>query len=92
MGASAKLKVKVVPGASSSGIAGWLDDRLKVRLSAPPEKGKANAALLRLLSRELGLQESALAIVSGGSSPNKVVAIEGLSPAEVRQALGGSAP
>ena len=45
-----KLKVRVVPGASRSAISGWLDDVLKVRVSAQPEKGKANTAVVVLLS------------------------------------------
>ena len=43
-----RLTVKVVPGASSSAIAGWLGDSLRMRLSAAPERGKANAAVEKL--------------------------------------------
>ncbi len=48
------LKVKVVPGASRTQLSGWLGDMLKVRVSAPPEKGKANAAVEALLARDVG--------------------------------------
>ena len=78
-----RLRVKAVPGASSSGIAGWLGDTLKVRVSAPPEKGKANAAVEGVIAKALDLPDGAVRIVAGQSSQWKVVEIEGLSHAEV---------
>lgn len=87
VGRSIRLKIKVVPGASSSGIAGWLGDELKVRVSAPPEKGRANAAVEAVLRQALDLPDGAVRIVSGGSSQRKVVEIEGLSHAEILQRL-----
>ncbi len=74
-----KLKVRVIPGASGSRVVGWLGDALKVRVAAPPEKGKANSAVLRLLASELNVAESDLALVSGASSQNKVVEIAGVT-------------
>lgn len=82
-----RLKVRVVPGASRSAIFGWLDDVLKVRVSAQPEKGKANTAVVMLLSGRLGLPKSSLHISSGKTSPNKVIEIHGLSIAEVMRKL-----
>lgn len=84
---SAKLKIKVVPGASSSGIAGWLGDDLKVRVSAPPEKGKANAAVEAVLCEALDLPGRAVRIISGETSQRKVVEIHGLSSAEILRRL-----
>lgn len=84
----ARLRLKVVPGASRAGIVGWLGSALKVRVTAPPEKGKANAAVSALLAAELGLPPAAVRIVSGGGSPNKVVEIEGASEADVLRRLG----
>ena len=43
-----ELEVKVVPGASRSEVTGWLGDSLKIRVAAPPERGKANAAVVRM--------------------------------------------
>lgn len=83
----ARLKVKVVPGASRSSLGGWLGDSLKVRVSAPPEKGKANAAVISLLAKELQLDESALSILSGGTSPHKVIGIKGKEISAILQAL-----
>jgi uncharacterized protein (TIGR00251 family) len=67
----------VVPGASRSGIAGVLGDRLKVRVAAPPEGGKANRALVELLSRWLGVRD--VEIVAGHSSAEKIVRVTGLA-------------
>jgi uncharacterized protein len=85
--ASFKLSIKVVPGSSRSGIAGWLGDTLKVRVTAAPERGKANLAVETLLSEALGLSAGATRIISGGSSPRKVVEVVGLSEREIRRKL-----
>ena len=52
---SVKLPIKVIPGSSRNCIAGWLGDTLRVRVTASPERGKANAAVESLLSETLGL-------------------------------------
>jgi uncharacterized protein len=59
----AKLKVKVVPGASRTDIAGWLGDSLKVRVSEPPEKGRANAAVEALLCKAMNLPSGSVRVV-----------------------------
>lgn len=87
MSGSVKLPIKVVPGSSRSGIAGWLGDTLRVRVTAPPERGKANAAVEDLLREVLGLSAGQAKIVAGGSSPRKLVEIVGLSETEVRRRL-----
>jgi len=82
-----RLAVKVVPGASRDGIAGWLGDTLKVRVTAPAEQGKANAAVEALLAGALGVSRHCVRIASGTASPRKVVEIAGLDEAEVRSRL-----
>lgn len=84
----AKLKVKVVPGASKSEITGWLGDALKVRVAAQPEKGKANAAVAAILARRLGLPTKNVRVIAGKSSPQKVFEIQGFSIAQVQRTLG----
>lgn len=69
------LLLKVVPGASRSAIAGRLGDRLKVRVAAPPEDGKANRAVCALVAEWLGVPERAVTVVAGASSPEKTVRI-----------------
>ena len=70
------LRVKVVPRASKSEIAGELSDgTLKVRLAAVPEKGKANEALIELLAKIYEVPRSAVEILSGHTSALKMVRI-----------------
>ena len=80
-----RLPIKVVAGSSRSGVAGWLGDTLRVRVAAPAERGKANAAVEALLREVLGLPAGGVTIVAGSSSPRKIVEIVGLSAAEVRR-------
>jgi uncharacterized protein (TIGR00251 family) len=84
---SARLPVKVVPGASSNGIAGWMGDALRVRVTAPPERGKANAAVERIIADALGLPAHAVRVIKGNTSPRKVLEISGLTDRETRVLL-----
>ena len=72
-----ELRIKVVPGASKSEIVGILDDRLKVRIAAPPEHGKANQALLALLRKWLGTTQ--IELIAGSASAEKTVRVNGLN-------------
>jgi uncharacterized protein (TIGR00251 family) len=67
-----EVRVKAVPGASRSRIAGELGDRLKIQVAAPPEDGKANKAVAQVLATWLGLAKSEVELVSGASQPAKV--------------------
>jgi len=87
-----RLSLKVIPSSSRDTVAGWLGEMLKVRVTAPPERGKANAAVERLLAAALGTNRDAVRIVSGTTSPQKTVEIEGLSLAEVRRRLAEGKP
>jgi len=89
IGKITKLKVKVVPGASRSELSGWLGDMVKIRVSAPPENGKANDAVEALLAEALGLPRSSVVIAAGKTAQKKVVEIQGLSLSEVMGKLGG---
>lgn len=86
-----RLPIKVVPGSSRSGIAGWLGDTLRVRVTAPAERGKANAAVEALLTEVLGLAGGGVRIVSGSSSPRKTVEIVGLTESEARRRFSDGA-
>ena len=67
-----RLRVKVVPGSSRSEAVGYMaDGTLKIRIQAPPEKGKANEALRSLLAKALDISPRQVEIVSGESSPLK---------------------
>jgi len=79
------LTVKVVPGASRDQVTGVLGDALKVATSAAPEKGKANAAVARILAEALGLDRRAVRLHAGQTRPRKEFFLSGLTPEEVRQ-------
>jgi len=84
---SVTLKVKVIASSSRDSIAGWLDDALKVKVMAPPEKGKANKAVISLLADRLSIDSHAINIIGGHSSPNKTITIDGLTEAGIRATL-----
>lgn len=81
------LPVLVTPRASRSEITGWQAERLKVRLKAPPVDGEANAELLRMLAKGLGVPKSALTLQHGEASRRKSVRIGGLSQGELLKRL-----
>lgn len=81
------LRIKVIPGAARTGLAGWMDDVLKVRIHAPPEKGKANAELLRYLGERLGVNNTAISLKRGHTSAQKTVEVTGLTLEELRSRL-----
>ena len=81
---SAGLRVRVQPGARTSGLTGWMaDGSLKLRVSEPPEDGRANRAVVALLAATLGVREAAVRVVRGQSSRGKTVEVEGLDAATV---------
>ncbi|MFO0874713.1 MAG: DUF167 domain-containing protein [Phycisphaerales bacterium] len=82
------LRVKAVPGASRDSIAGLLGDRLKVRVAAPAEGGRANDAIRALLAKSLGVRVGDVAIESGHGAPEKLVRIAGVEEPAARAALG----
>jgi uncharacterized protein (TIGR00251 family) len=84
-------EVHLQPGAKSSGIAGFRDGVLYMRVTAPPHKGQANRAMLALIAQALGVSKSDVAITRGHTSRNKVLVIQGLSPEEVKERLGRAA-
>jgi uncharacterized protein (TIGR00251 family) len=82
------LSVKVVPRASRDEVVGWSGGVLRLRVSAPPQDGRANAAVVALLAAALGVRRSAVTISAGHASALKRVAIGGLTRNEVEQRLG----
>lgn len=84
---AARLSIKVVPGSSNDGVAGWLGDAFKVRVRAPAERGKANNAAERIVAEAVGLPQESVRVVKGHTAPRKVVEISGLSESEVQRRL-----
>jgi uncharacterized protein (TIGR00251 family) len=83
-----RLNVEVVPGSSRDQIVGWLGDALKIKVTAPPEKGKANEAVIELLAEALGVSSDDIDVVSGHSSPSKIVAITGMDDEAIKKTFG----
>jgi len=83
----ARLNVKVVPGSSRNQIVGWLGDALKIKVMAPPEKGKANEAVVELLATKLGINADDIVVESGHSSPSKVISITGMDDEAIKKAF-----
>jgi uncharacterized protein (TIGR00251 family) len=81
------LHVRLTPRSARDEVLGVEGNVLRARVTAPPVEGRANEALLRLLSAALGVPKSSLRIVRGQRSREKLVAIEGLDAAEVRRRL-----
>jgi len=79
VGRGVVFKIKVVPGSSRTAITGLFNEMLKIKIAAPPEKGKANQCLLEFLARNLGVKKSTVNIISGQTSPVKQVQVLGIS-------------
>ncbi|MBX9616986.1 MAG: DUF167 family protein [Caulobacteraceae bacterium] len=87
-----RLAVKLTPGASADRIDGWDVDPegrpvLKVRVRARPVEGEANAALILLLAKALGLSRSSVSLARGGQSRLKMIEVDGLDDTELRTRL-----
>ena len=92
MSEAARLPVRLTPGAAADRIDGWDVDAegrpvLKVRVRARPVEGEANAALVRLLAKTLGVPRSAVSLERGGQSRAKRLTIAGLEEDELRARL-----
>ncbi len=81
------VPVRAQPGASRDRIAGEHRGALKVAVTRPPERGRANDAIAAALADALGVRKGAVTLVSGATSRDKVFRIEGCTPDDVR-ALG----
>jgi len=72
--------VKAVPGSGGpTRVCGLLDNMLKIKVSAAPQKQKANQCLLKFLAKQLGIKKNAVSIISGKNSSVKRVQASGIS-------------
>jgi uncharacterized protein len=83
----ARLSVTVSPGAARSELVGRHGDGWKARIAAPPERGRANQALVELLTEALGVPRSAVRVVAGKTAKAKVVEVDGLEAEDVERRL-----
>jgi uncharacterized protein (TIGR00251 family) len=86
-GGGVTFAVRVTPRSSRDEIAGVHGDALKVKLTAPPVEGAANLALIEFLAKHLGVRKSAMSILGGDRSRNKIVHVEGITRNRVEKAL-----
>ena len=87
-----RLRVRLTPRAGRDEVVGWEGDLLRVRVTAPPVEGRANAALERLLAAALGVPARAVRIVSGARGRQKTVVVDGMSREQVVSRLSGGGP
>jgi len=86
-----RLRLRVTPGARSAGIVGRQGDAWKVRVTAAPEHGRANDAVLRLLAEALGVPRDDVTLVSGHGSREKTVELTGMETALAERRLASAA-
>ena len=86
MSPAAEIAVRVTPRSSRDAIEG-VDDagELRVRVTAPPTDGAANAAVIKLLAKELGVPKGAVNVAAGATSRHKRLRIDGVAVADLRQ-------
>lgn len=83
-----RLRLRVVPRASRAEVVGWLQPGLlKVKVTAPPEGGRANQEVVALLAKELGLSRRDVRLEAGAKAREKIVLCTGLSPEELGRRL-----
>jgi uncharacterized protein (TIGR00251 family) len=80
---SARLRLRVVPGARHDAFVGRYGDGWKVRVTAPPERGAANRAVVELVARTLRVPARSVTLVSGEASRDKIVELSGLDIGEL---------
>jgi len=82
-----KLMVQVQPNARRNEIVGFDEDILRIKISAPPVKGKANKALIEFLGQVLGIRKRDITVARGETNKRKIVMIDGLSQTQLIQKL-----
>ena len=82
-----KIAFKVIPNAGKDEIVGFAQGIWRVKIVAPPDKGKANKELIEFLSKTLRIKKGQVTILKGLTSHNKIVAVEGLTSGEAEAGL-----
>ena len=87
MATGARIEIRVQPRASHNIISGVRAGILRIRVTAPPVNGQANAAAIALLAQALDVPKSTICLVKGAASREKTLAVESMSQEEVDQRL-----
>lgn len=84
VGEAVRFDVRVSPRASRDEVGGVHDGALRVKTTAPPVDGEANAAVVRLVAKALGVPKRAVRIVGGETGKSKRLEVDGVDAARVR--------
>lgn len=84
---SIRLRLRVSPGAGHAAVVGRYGDAWKVRVTAPPERGRANADVVELIADSVGVLRPDVRLVAGASSRDKVVELSGITLEEAERRL-----
>jgi len=84
---STRLRLRVAPGAAHACVVGRQGEAWKVRVAAPPEGGRANEAVVRLIAETLSVSRGAVTLVSGHGARDKIVELAGLSASQIERRL-----
>jgi uncharacterized protein (TIGR00251 family) len=80
-----RLHLRVKPGGRRNRLVAAYGEALKLEVQAPPERGKANAAVVKLLSDQLGVPAAAIQVIAGVTSQSKVVEVSGVTVDEMAE-------
>ena len=86
-GESCTIKIRVQPKSSRNQVDGFQDGALRVRVTAAPTEGQANAAVIAILAKTFGISKSRLEIIRGYRSRDKVVSVDTLTEQEVQRKI-----
>jgi uncharacterized protein len=87
----ARLHLRVSPGATRSRIVGRHGEGWKIHVAAPPEDGRANAAVVRLIADTVSVSRGAVSLVAGHDSKDKIVELSGIELGRVERRLSEAA-
>ncbi len=85
-----RLALRVSPGAKTTCLVGRHGEAWKVRVAAPPEDGRANAAVIALIASVVGVPARTISVVSGHGSRDKLVELAGIAPDETERRLAAA--
>ena len=85
---SVRIALHVTPRSARDEVVGWKGSELGVRVTAPPEGGKANDAVIRLLAKALTVPMRDVRVIRGGSSRHKMLEIDGIDARRLLEAFG----
>ena len=86
------LRVRVIPRSSHDEVVGWRAGEVAVRVTTPPVSGQANKAVVRLISKALGVPPSSIRIARGEVSRHKLLEIAGAEESDIQRTFGACDP